>query len=67
MNEDIGQRLVDARLIDKTALDKAAVQQKTSGGSVVGNLIKVGAISEEALLGFLSRLYNVPAIDLKSY
>ena len=67
MNEDIGQRLVDARLIDKTALDKAAVQQKTSGGTILGNLIKIGAISEEALLGFLSRLYNCPAIDLKSY
>ncbi len=67
MNEDIGQRLLDARLIDKNALDKAAVQQKTSGGGIVGNLLKIGAISEEALLGFLSRLYNVPAVDLKSY
>ena len=67
VNEDIGQRLLDARLIDKIALEKAAVQQKTSGGSIVGNLLKIGAISEEALLGFLSRLYNVPAVDLKSY
>jgi len=67
VNEDIGQRLLDARLVDKAALDKAAVQQKTSGGNIVGNLVKIGAITEEALLGFLSRLYSVPAIDLKNY
>jgi len=67
VNEDIGQRLLDARLVDKAALDKAAVQQKTSGGNIVSNLVKIGAITEEALLGFLTRLYNVPAIDLKNY
>ncbi len=67
MVEDLGQKLLEARLIDENALTKAALQQKTAGGTVTGNLVKIGAISEEALLDFLSRLYGVPAIDMKSY
>ena len=67
MAEDIGQKLVEARLIDESALGKAALQQKTAGGTLTGNLVKIGAITEEALLDFLSKLYNCPAVDLKSY
>jgi type IV pilus assembly protein PilB len=67
VQEDIGQRLLDAQLIDKAALDKAALQQKNVGGSLTGNLVKIGAISETALLEFLSRQYNVPSIDLTNF
>ncbi len=67
MVEDIGQKLLEAHLIDEAALQKAALQQKTAGGTVTGNLVKIGALTEDALLDFLSKLYNVPAIDLKSF
>jgi type IV pilus assembly protein PilB len=65
--EDIGQKLLDAQLIDEAALSKAAQQQKNTGGTLVGNLVKIGALSEEQLLEFLSRNYHVPCIDLKNY
>ncbi|MBI5709238.1 MAG: type IV-A pilus assembly ATPase PilB [Candidatus Eisenbacteria bacterium] len=65
--EEIGQRLLEAHLIDEQALSKAAVQQKTSGGSLTGNLVKIGAISEDSLLEFLSRLFSAPPIDLKNF
>ncbi|OGF12791.1 MAG: type IV-A pilus assembly ATPase PilB [Candidatus Eisenbacteria bacterium RBG_16_71_46] len=67
MQDDIIQKLVDAHLIEESALVKAVQQQKNLGGTLAGNLVKIGAISEEALLEFLSRLYNVPYIDLKSF
>ncbi len=67
MVEDIPQKLLEARLIDENALQKAALQQKTAGGTVTTNLVKIGAISEEGLLDFLAKLYNCPAIDLKSF
>jgi type IV pilus assembly protein PilB len=67
VHEDIGQRLLEAQLIDELALGKAAQQQKTAGGSITGNLVKIGAISEDALLDFLSRMFNAPAVDLKNY
>ncbi len=67
MQDDIGQKLLDARLIDANALNKAAQQQKNTGGTLIGNLVKTGAISEEGLLDFLSRTYRVPPADLKNY
>jgi type IV pilus assembly protein PilB len=67
VQDDIGQKLLDARLIDNTALVKAQQQLKSTGGTLVGNLVKTGAITEEALLEFLARFYGIPSIDLKSY
>ena len=67
MKDDIGQKLLEEQLIDENALTKAAQQQKSTGGSLTGNLVKIGAISEEALLAFLSRHFGAPSIDLKSY
>ncbi len=65
--EDLGQKLLDARMIDEAALAKAALQQKTTGGTLTGNLVKTGALTEEALLEFLSQNFNVPFVDLKGY
>jgi type IV pilus assembly protein PilB len=65
--EDIGQKLLDANLVDAEALAKAGLQQKNTGGTLSGNLVKTGAISEAELLEFLSQLYHVPSVDLGSY
>jgi type IV pilus assembly protein PilB len=65
--EDIGQKLLDANLIDEQALTKAGLQQKNSGGTLTGNLVKIGAITEADLLEFLTHLYHVPAADLSNY
>ncbi|NOT32574.1 MAG: type IV-A pilus assembly ATPase PilB [Candidatus Eisenbacteria bacterium] len=67
MHEDIGQKLLEARLVDESSLLKAQQQQKNTGGTLVGNLVKTGAISEEKLLEFLSRTYGVESVDLRSY
>src|SRR5688572_685143 len=67
MQEDIGQMLLDAQLIDSNALQKAQQQQKSAGGSLSASLVKVGAISEEGLLEFLSRTFHAPSVDLRSY
>ncbi len=67
MQEDIARKLVEAQLVDAGALDKASQQQKNTGGSIVGNLVKLGAISEEALAKFLSQHYGVPPWDLRNY
>jgi len=65
--EDIGQKLLDARLIDAEALVKAGMQQKNAGGTLTGNLVKIGAITEPELLDFLAQLYHVPSVDLTTY
>jgi type IV pilus assembly protein PilB len=67
VQEDIGQLLLDAHIIDENALAKAALQQKNVGGSLCGNLVKIGALTEEQLLDFLARHYGTPSIDLKGF
>ena len=67
MQQDIGQKLLEAHLIDEATLTKALQQQKSLGGTVAGSLVKIGAITEEALLDFLSRLHNSPPMDLRNY
>ncbi|HTO90933.1 MAG TPA: type IV-A pilus assembly ATPase PilB [Candidatus Sulfotelmatobacter sp.] len=66
MQEELAQHLMEARLIDEAALLKAQQQQKQTGGTLSANLVKSGAISEEALLEFLSRHYGVPSVDLRT-
>jgi type IV pilus assembly protein PilB len=67
VQEDIGQLLLEAQLVDENALGKAVLQQKSTGGSLTGNLVKIGAVSEEALLEFLSRHYSTASFDLKNF
>ncbi len=67
MVEDLSQKLLQAHIVDEAALTKAALQQKTAGGTLTGNLVKIGAITEEQLLEFLSKLFGCPSIDLKNF
>ncbi len=67
ISDDIPQQLLVAGLIDETVHVKAMQQQKNLGGTLMANLIKIGAITDEALLDFLSRLYSTPPVNLKGY
>ena len=64
MSNDIGNKLVAASLITERALEQAELQVKTSGGALTAQLVRLGAISEEALLDFLSQHFRVPSVDL---
>jgi len=66
VHDDIAKKLIEAHLIDSTALTKAQQQMKNVGGGLTATLVKIGAITEESLLEFLSNLYRVPAMDLRS-
>ncbi len=67
VQEDIGQLLLAAQLISEDGLVKASLQQKNMGGSLTGNLVKIGALSEDTLLEFLASHYGAPAFDLKNF
>ncbi|MCX5801098.1 MAG: type IV-A pilus assembly ATPase PilB [Candidatus Eisenbacteria bacterium] len=64
MYDGIATRLVEERLVSQEALDKALKQKTDAGSSVTGNLVKMGAITEEDLTKFLSELYNTPVVHL---
>ena len=65
MSEDLGQKLVDADLVSDKALSHAQEQSRGGGGTVSASLVKMGAITEEDLLKFLSNHYQVPSVDLR--
>ncbi len=63
----LGQLLITAQLITDDQLKEAVSLQRKEGGRLGANLVKLGYISEEKLVGFLSRQWGVPAINLTDY
>lgn len=67
MSSRLGELLVKANLITPEQLQKALSDQKAGGGRLGFNLTKLGFINEEGLTTFLSKQYNVPAINLSEF
>ncbi|RJQ46253.1 MAG: type IV-A pilus assembly ATPase PilB [Nitrospiraceae bacterium] len=66
MAPKIGQLLVTNKIIMEEQLLKAIELQKKEGGRIGTNLIKLGFITDDKLVEFLSRQYGVPAVNLLS-
>ncbi len=64
MAAKLGQLLINKNIISGEQLNKAMELQKKEGGLVGSNLIKLGYLTEDALVEFLSSQYSVPSIDL---
>jgi len=64
MAPKLGQLLLSKKIITEGQLAQAIDLQKKEGGRIGSNLIKLGFITEEKLVQFLSEQYGVPAIDL---
>jgi len=65
--ERIGELLVREKLISLSQLRKAQDDQSKSGGHLGYHLAKLGYISDSEITDFLSKQYNIPAIDLSEY
>ncbi|NWF76136.1 MAG: type IV-A pilus assembly ATPase PilB [Nitrospirae bacterium] len=63
----IGQLLLQANVVTEEQIKEAITLQKKEGGRLGTNLIKLGYITEEKLVNFLSKQFNVPAINLIDY
>ena len=67
MASKIGQLLVNSRIISEDQLNEAVGLQRREGGRLGANLIKLGYITEEKLVSFLSKQWGVPAVNLSDY
>jgi len=67
MAAKLGQLLIASNIISEDQLKEALTLQRREGGRLGTNLIKLGHITEEKLVTFLSRQYGVPAINLSDY
>ena len=62
--ERLGRLLQTSGLISEEQLEKALLDQKKEGGRLGSTLVKLGFVTEDQLLQFLSRQYGIPSVDL---
>ena len=67
MAAKLGQILIASNIISEDQLKEALTLQRREGGRIGTNLVKLGYITEEKLVTFLSRQYGVPAVNLSDY
>src|SRR5688572_18197118 len=54
-------------MISVQQLQQAEEEQRKSGARLGSSLIKLGALEESELLGFMSKQYHVPSINLDEF
>ena len=67
MAAKLGQLLISSSVITEEQLKQALNVQRKEGGRLGTNLVKLGFLTEEKLVAFLSKQYGVPAINLSEY
>ena len=67
MAAKLGQILIAAGVITEEHLKEALALQKKSSGRLGTNLVKLGHVTEDKLVTFLSKQYGVSAINLADY
>lgn len=67
MTLKLGQMLIANEVITEDQLNKAIDLQKREGGRIGSNLIKLEFLTEENLVGFLSKQYGVPVVSLSTH
>src|SRR5712691_4859425 len=63
----IGELLLKEKLISPEQLQQALTQQKSNGGKLGYNLVKMGFVKDEQITALLSKQYGVPAINLAQF
>lgn len=67
MSAKLGEILVRENLITTQQLREALDYQRTSGGRLGSNLVKLGIISDDVITAVLSRQYGVPSVNLELF
>jgi type IV pilus assembly protein PilB len=60
----IGELMVRNSLITRDQLTQAVTEQKKNGGKIGQVLVRLGFLTEEALVEFLSRQFRIRSVDL---
>jgi type IV pilus assembly protein PilB len=67
MSAKLGEILVRENLITTQQLREALDYQRTNGGRLGSNLVKLGIISDDVITAVLSRQYGVPSVNLELF
>src|SRR5438874_2476723 len=67
MSAKLGEILVRENLITSQQLREALEFQRSNGGRLGSNLVKLGIVSDDVVTAVLSRQYGVPSINLELF
>ena len=65
--KSLGEGLVEQGIITQKILEEAQVEEKASGEPLRKVLIRLGLISEEDMVNFISHQMGIQRIDLSNY
>ncbi len=63
----IGELLLKEKRISAEQLQEALTNQRTTGGKLGANLVKLGFVEDEEITALLSKQYSVPSIALNQF
>ena len=63
----IGELLLKEKRISAEQLQEALTYQRTNGGKLGANLVKLGLVKDEEITALLSKQYGVPSIALSQF
>ena len=63
----IGELLLKEKRISAEQLQEALTNQRTTGGKLGANLVKLGFVEDEEITALLSKQYGVPSIALNQF
>jgi type IV pilus assembly protein PilB len=63
----IGELLLKEKRITPAQLQEGLTYQKTNGGKLADNLVKLGFVKDEEITALLSKQYGVPSINLSQF
>ncbi|MBU1356570.1 MAG: Flp pilus assembly complex ATPase component TadA [Candidatus Edwardsbacteria bacterium] len=63
----VGDMLLKAGMISPEQLEQALKEQQTSGQRLGSLLVKMGFVTEDEVVAFLSKQFNVPSVNLNDY
>lgn len=67
VRKKIGELLLEEGLIDNEQLSTALAHQRNWGGRIGEIVVKLGFVSEEKLLDFLSKYFRLPKVDFTKF
>jgi len=66
MPQNIADMLLKMGLLTKSQYDQATLEQKSNSEPLAATMVRMGMVTENVAMQFMSRQFNVPAMDLSN-
>ncbi|MDQ7799239.1 MAG: ATPase, T2SS/T4P/T4SS family [Candidatus Edwardsbacteria bacterium] len=67
MAQNIADMLLKMGLLTKAQYDQASLEQKNSNEPLAATMVRMGMVTENVAMQFMSRQFTVPAMDLSNF